>query len=55
MPILTMRPSWTAMTGEPALAKMLTERRFESASTGRAALWPLAMRFLASRSVMSSA
>jgi hypothetical protein len=55
-PILTILPSWTAMTGEPALAKTLIPRRVLDEATGRAAFWPFFILFLAMAvSLMSSA
>ena len=54
MPTLTIVPSWTAMTREPAFAKMLIPRR-DVLSTGSAAFLPRATRRVAARSEMSSA
>jgi hypothetical protein len=53
---LTILPSWTAMTGEPALAKTLMPRRVLDEATGSAAFWPCLIRYLAMAvSLMSSA
>ena len=55
-PILTILPSCTAITGEPALAKTLIPRRVLDEVTGSAAFWPFFIRFLAiAVSSMSSA
>ncbi len=55
MPIAVIVPSWTAIAGEPALAKMSIPRRVVSDSTGLAMFWPCAARRVAARSEMSSA
>ncbi len=54
-PTFTILPSWTAMTGEPGLAKMSMPRRLASLSTGIAALRPLATLRFVSASERSSA
>ena len=55
-PILTILPSCTAMTGEPALAKTLIPRRVLEEAIGSAAFWPFLIRCLAiAVSSMSSA
>ena len=56
LPTLMIRPSCTAITGEPAFAKMLMPRRVLDEATGRAAFWPFFILFLAiAVSLMSSA
>jgi hypothetical protein len=51
----TILPSWTATTGEPALAKMRMPRRALTLSTGTAALSPRLTRVRAWLAVRPSA